>query len=84
MLKIIFCLLVFAFIGDSATVGLLRPLKPSESYTHTLVVDEERPTQYVIFWKLLNDNEIQFEAHCRSTGWVGLGFSPNGGMPGIF
>ena len=46
-------------------------------------MNDDDPTQYVIFWKLINDNdEIQFEVHCRTTGWVGLGFSPNGGMAG--
>ncbi len=57
-------------------------LVPSEDYTHKLIVDEENPNQFVLFWKMINDDEIQFEAHCKSNGWVGIGISSNGGMEG--
>ncbi len=60
----------------------LSPLKPSENYTHFLVVDEDEPNQFSVFWKYDND-EIEFEVHCKSKGWCGLGFSPNGGMKGF-
>jgi hypothetical protein len=61
--------------------GKFIPLEPSEEYTHELVIDEDNPSQYKIFWKILNNtNEILIEAHCQTTGWMGLGFSPNGGM----
>ena len=37
--------------------------------------------EYVIFWKF--DKEyITFEVHAQTTGWVGFGLSPNGGMAG--
>ena len=36
---------------------------------------------YVIFWN--SDKEyITFEVHAKTTGWVGFGLSPNGGMAG--
>ena len=60
----------------------LDALVPSENYTHKIVVDEDQPLQYVMLWKLLDGNEIQFEVHCKTTGWVGLGLSSNGGMEG--
>ena len=87
MLKRLFCILFTASIfGINIIYGthVIKPLKPTDkNYTHTLIVNDDDPTQYVIFWKLINDNdEIQFEVHCRTTGWVGLGFSPNGGMAG--
>jgi len=80
---ILFTVAVFGINIINGTPLIFRPLKPTESYTHTLVVNDDMPTQYVIFWKLINNGEeIQFEVHCRTTGWVGLGFSSNGGMAG--
>ena len=37
--------------------------------------------EYVIFWKF-NKEYITFEVHAQTTGWVGFGLSPNGGMAG--
>ena len=56
----------------------LTPLKPSESYTHEISVDEDDDGLYQIFWKVVS-NEIYFEVHCRTTGWVGFGLSPSKG-----
>ena len=80
-LKFVIHLLIFV-VGchDAATVN---PLIPSENdYTHRLVVDEDNPDQYILFWKIINEEEIQFEVHVKTSGWVGLGLSPNGGMAG--
>ncbi len=60
----------------------LVPLQPSENYTHFVDADQKNSNQYVLFWKLIGSDEIQFEAHCKTTGWVGLGLSPSGGMTG--
>ena len=50
----------------------IQPLVPTENdYTHQLIVDEDNPNQYVLFWKMINEDEIQFEAHCKSIGWIG-------------
>jgi hypothetical protein len=62
--------------------GALVPLKPSESYTHVVDADQTNPGQYMLYWKLIGSDEIQFEVHCKSTGWVGFGLSPNSGMAG--
>ena len=63
----------------------LSPLIPSESYTHSIQVDEDDDKLYKLYWKLINnDNEILFELHCKTTGWVGFGLSPNGNMMGDF
>ena len=56
------------------------PLTASENYPKELAVSG---TQYKIFWKLLSGSEIQFEVHCRATGWIGIGFSRSGGMDGL-
>ena len=63
----------------------LSPLTPSESYTHSIQADEDDDKLYKLYWKLINnDNEILFELHCKTTGWVGFGLSPNGNMMGDF
>ena len=72
-------LLIFLFISTCTSV----PIVPSETYTHKLIVDEDQPDTYQLFWKTNND-EITFEAHCKTNGWLGVGISPNGGMPGNY
>ena len=82
--KLILILTVYGiFCGAVPSHRALKPLEPSEDYTYSLVVDEDEPMVYQLFWKLVdNDEYIQFEVHCQSTGWVGFGLSPNGDMPG--
>ena len=43
----------------------IQPLIPSEDYANTIVVDENNPNQYLLLWKLINQDEIQFEAHVK-------------------
>ncbi len=75
----------FLFVIDGANVNQqLKPLVPSEDgYSSSIIVDEDNPEQYQIFWKLLGKSEIQFELHCKTNGWVGWGISNNGGMTGM-
>jgi hypothetical protein len=76
-------LLIFVVFNDAATFKPLKPLVPSEDdYTHNIAADDNDPNQYFLLWKIINEEEIQFEAHVRTNGWVGLGISPNGGMGG--
>ena len=83
ILPIIFTLICCMLCGTVPSHRALKPLEPSEEYTYSLTVDEDEPEVYQLFWKLVdNDEYIQFEVHCQSTGWVGFGLSPNGDMPG--
>jgi hypothetical protein len=76
-------ILIFVVLHDTATLKPLKPLVPSEDdYTHSIAADEDNPNQYVLLWKIINEEEIQFEVHVKTSGWVGLGISPNGGMSG--
>ncbi|XP_019631108.1 PREDICTED: DBH-like monooxygenase protein 1 homolog [Branchiostoma belcheri] len=50
-----------------------------DGFSHHESLDEEGKFQ--LFWKF-DENKIEFEARVETTGWVGLGLSPNGGMPG--
>ena len=36
----------------------------------------------MIYYKLIEQNVIQFESHVKTTGWVGIGVSPVGMMDG--
>lgn len=66
----------------SSAYGILSPLTPSETYTNTLNVNDQFALNYVMYWKLLSVTEMQFELHCKTTGWVGIGWSTGGGMIG--
>eukprot|EP00058_Branchiostoma_floridae_P006570 XP_002592058.1 hypothetical protein BRAFLDRAFT_104768 [Branchiostoma floridae] len=71
-----FCVLVLALVphhgGQALAIG-------SGDFTHHEALDEE--DKFHLFWKF-DEEKIEFEAHVQTTGWVGLGLSPNGGMPG--
>nr|XP_006815112.1 PREDICTED: DBH-like monooxygenase protein 1 homolog [Saccoglossus kowalevskii] len=58
---------------------IATPLVPTEEFTHHAFLDEYG--FYKLFWKF-NQEKITFEVHVKTTGYVGFGFSPNGGMPG--
>ena len=78
MLKIIIFLsiLLFPILTSS------YPFKPSESYTYKIIIDEDEPELYQLLWKINNNDEIVFEVHVKTTGWIGIGISSNGGMAG--
>ncbi|XP_066271541.1 DBH-like monooxygenase protein 1 homolog [Branchiostoma lanceolatum] len=46
---------------------------------HHEVLDENG--DFVLSWTF-DDEQIEFEARVKTRGWLGLGLSPNGGMPG--
>ncbi|XP_070572311.1 DBH-like monooxygenase protein 1 homolog [Ptychodera flava] len=70
-------LLAVLLICDVATGSI--PVPTSQDYTHNVIVDGH--DNFHVFWKFDNTT-ITFEMHVRTTGWVGFGFSPDGGMPG--
>ncbi|XP_078684910.1 DBH-like monooxygenase protein 1 isoform X1 [Branchiostoma floridae x Branchiostoma belcheri] len=51
----------------------------SADFTHHESLDEYG--KFLLSWKY-DDEKIELEARVQTTGWVGLGLSPNGGMPG--
>ncbi|XP_066265502.1 DBH-like monooxygenase protein 1 homolog [Branchiostoma lanceolatum] len=69
-----FCVVVLA-----TTITCGRNFVAAEDFTHHESLDEEG--KFHLFWKF-DDEKIEFEAQVQTTGWVGLGLSPNGGMPG--
>ncbi|RNA26714.1 DBH monooxygenase -like protein [Brachionus plicatilis] len=75
IIVLLYCLLNFV-------QSVIVQTQPTEDYKFNLNVDEKDELQYKLYWKILRNDEIQFELHCRTTGWVGFGISPNGGMSG--
>ncbi|UJR17775.1 hypothetical protein I4U23_004673 [Adineta vaga] len=60
--------------------GLSSPLRPYSVYKHTV----ELHKNIAQLWWTVNDVEqdITFELHVKTTGWIALGISPAGGMKG--
>lgn len=66
----------------SHVIAYCRAFDPSESFDRNAFLDSKSNNgQYRLFWKIVGD-EIVFEAHVATVGWIGLGFSPTGGMTG--
>ena len=88
LLKTIFFLVFFSSLincislnDEKSQKSIIAPLIPSENYIKYVQVDEDQPNVFVVYWRIQNDTII-FELHCKNTGWVGIGFSPSGGMRG--
>jgi hypothetical protein len=59
----------------------LKPLEPSENYMFSVNIDEDDANLYKLFWNYsMQNEEILFEIHCKTLGWVGFGLSPTGNM----
>ena len=54
------------------------PSEASEYYPYKLNLI---PNFYTLYWKY-DAQEITFEVHVFTKGWVGFGLSPDGNMPG--
>ncbi|XP_066291636.1 DBH-like monooxygenase protein 1 homolog [Branchiostoma lanceolatum] len=68
------------FLILAATFALSGQLVNADGdFNHHEALDEEG--KFELLWKF-DDEKIEFEARVQTTGWVGLGLSPNGGMPG--
>ena len=56
-------------------------IEPSENYPNQLTLKDNG--QFELYWKVSGyggADEITFEIIAQTTGWVGLGLSPDGGM----
>jgi len=53
----------------------------SEQYTHHVQLDNEG--KYTMFYSVDTEESIlNISVSVQTTGWIGIGFSPNGQMPG--
>lgn len=69
--------LLFAFL----IIHLCWAIEPSENYPQHVTLKDNG--QYVLYWKIggyNGDDLITFEIIAKTTGWIGLGLSPNGAM----
>lgn len=61
------------------TVGWIESApQPTENYANSL---ELAPDTFYFLWNYTS-TDILMEVHVKTTGWVGFGLSPNGGMDG--
>jgi hypothetical protein len=81
MLNKVFLLPIF-LLNSILTEAALKPLEPSDNFAQSFAVDKRNLNQFQVFWSIVK-NEIIIEAHVKTTGWVGIGLSPNGKMIGI-
>ncbi|XP_066292189.1 DBH-like monooxygenase protein 1 homolog [Branchiostoma lanceolatum] len=77
-METVFCT-TFVLVLAAAFALSCRLVGADGHFTHHEALDEEG--KFELFWKF-DDEKIEFEAQVQTTGWVGLGLSPNGGMPG--
>ena len=61
------------------SLGLLWPVLVQAKYEYYKALDPDK--KYHLFWTPTED-KIIMEIQVETLGWVGLGFSPNGGMTG--
>ncbi len=60
--------------------GISSPLSPYIKYKNSI---ELQPDVADLWWTIDDtEKEITFEYHVKTTGWIGLGISPGGGMTG--
>ncbi|CAK8671832.1 unnamed protein product [Clavelina lepadiformis] len=64
-------------ITTEATTPSNIVITPTEDYQHSAVLDNDE--KFWMFWKF-NETHITLEVYGQTTGWVGLGISPKGGM----
>ena len=65
-----------AFLLRNAIVAASLP-NPTANYANKLILAE--PDLYILYWNY-TDQDILFEVHAKTKGWIGFGLSPNGDM----
>ncbi|CAG0923445.1 unnamed protein product [Notodromas monacha] len=64
-------------------VAAVRPKQDDTQWTRHAVLDKIKDGKIHLFWNYDKEQqELLFEVQAQVTGWVGVGFSPNGGMSG--
>ncbi|CAH1785359.1 unnamed protein product, partial [Owenia fusiformis] len=67
---------LFLLYGHCALANAARP-DPTDQYDYNAALSTK--DTYHIYWNYTNET-ITFEVHANTLGYVGFGFSPNGGM----
>ncbi|UJR19902.1 hypothetical protein I4U23_023034 [Adineta vaga] len=68
----------FSLVMVNKCNGISSPIQPFTEYKHSI----ELQTNISDLWWTVDDaeQEILFELHMKTTGWIALGISPGGGM----
>ncbi|CAH1785358.1 unnamed protein product [Owenia fusiformis] len=69
-------IVLFLLYGHCALANAARP-DPTDQYDYNAALSTK--DTYHIYWNYTNET-ITFEVHANTLGYVGFGFSPNGGM----
>ncbi|CAF3465404.1 unnamed protein product [Rotaria socialis] len=76
---IILCLYISSTAIEICT-GIASPLQPFTTYDHSIQLEANIAE---LWWTVNNAaQEITFELHMKTIGWIALGISPAGGMKG--
>ncbi|CAF1224031.1 unnamed protein product [Rotaria sp. Silwood1] len=80
MFNCVFMLLSIWLIVINTCTGISSPIQPFTTYKHSTTLQQD----IADLWWTVDDaeQEIMFELHIKSTGWIALGISPAGGMKG--
>ena len=71
------CLLLFTFLLSAALAQV-----DLSSYPLSAVLRDSEGEVYTLYWGFdVKAETIRFAVNVRTSGWVGLGLSPTGGMP---
>ena len=63
--------------------GATVPVDLQAKYPFSAVLFDQGGQYYALYWNFTRSTEsIYFAVNVSTTGWVGFGLSPNGGMPG--
>jgi hypothetical protein len=76
---------VVLFFLCSVVVGLsaAAPVNLQAKYPFSSVLFDQQNQYYALYWNFTRSTEsIYFAVNVSTTGWVGFGLSPNGGMIG--
>ncbi|CAF5067245.1 unnamed protein product [Rotaria magnacalcarata] len=76
---IVLCIILSVLIVQK-TIAITSPLPPYTSYQFSIELEHN----IADLWWTVDENrqEITFELHIKTTGWIALGISPAGGMKG--
>ncbi|CAF0775985.1 unnamed protein product [Adineta ricciae] len=80
MSKNLIIVLCFCWVILEECAALSSPIAPFATYKHSAELQKD----IADLWWTVDDaeQEITFELHIKSTGWIALGISPAGGMKG--
>ena len=72
------CCLILFIVRTSYQIS--SPISPKLNYSHSVALR----SNVADLWWTVNETsqEITFELHMNTTGWIALGISPSGGMAG--